>query len=508
MLKRRKWLVLTIMTMALSAMGGIVFSLPDIYQASARLVVERQQLPESFVKSTVTSEVSSRLQTITQELLSPERLTHLIQQFNLYADLQTQMPLKQIIKLMRQDIELGEERSHQRRSSVTTAFTLSYRGSAPQKVAQVTNALASFYIEENVKVREQQATETSQFLQDQLATIRDKLEAQEQRMSQYKEQYIGELPEQLNANLATLERLNYQLRLTNDKLARTNERREALARQLAQAEDSGSTAGQLDMPLNAQLANLQQQLQALQTRFSDKYPTVIRLKAEIAALERQLAVSPSNGVGARNSPMASISSQGRLLQEEMRAVDAEMKVLRNEEQSLLQSINAYQQRVENTPQREQEVQTLARDYETIQTLYHSLLQRQEEAKLAASMEQNQQGEQFRLLESATPPTHPAVPNRVRLLLVGVLLSLGLAAGAAFMADGLDTTFHAADDLRTYAGVPVLQSLPHIDVQSDRRRRQWRFVLAMVAVMIALGGVAGLTHLIAKDNTQLVKVLAL
>jgi polysaccharide chain length determinant protein (PEP-CTERM system associated) len=508
MLIRRKWLALAIIATVLTVAGSVTFSLPEIYQATATILVERQQLPESVVQSTVTSEVSRRLQTITRQLLSPDRLQQLIQQFDLYADWQAEMPLKQIIARMQQDIQLEQQRSQQRRSSITTAFTLSYRGSDPRKVAQVTNALASLYIEENVKVREQQATGTSQFIEEQLAVIRKKLEAQEQQMSQYKEKYIGELPEQLSANISTLERFNAQLHLNSEKLARANERHASLVRQLAGAQGAGSTAAMRYNTLRTQLATLQQQLQVLRTRFSDKYPTVIRLKEEIATLERQLDDALPNGADAPNAPVEPNTPERHLLQAEIDAVNTEIKVLRTEEQNLLRSLNVYQQRVENTPRHERELHMHSRDYEITQALYHSLLKRLEEAKLAESMEQNLQGEQFRLLESATPPTRPASPNRVRLLLVAASLSLGLAVGAAFVVERLDTSFHSVDDLRAYVDVPVLQSLPHIAVKSVQRRRQWRFALAMVATVCLLGVIAGLTHHVAKDNTQLVRLLAL
>jgi polysaccharide chain length determinant protein (PEP-CTERM system associated) len=490
----------------LTTVGSVVLSLPNVYHATATIQVERQQVPEAFVQSTVTSEVKSRLQTITKQILSPDRLQNLIHRFDLYPDLRQQVPLDRVITRMQQDIQLEQQSGSPRRGTTTTAFTIGYRGGEPQKVAQVTNVLASFYIEENVKVREQATTGTSQFLQTQLEALRQQLEQQEQRLRQFKERYIGELPEQLNANLATLERLNLQLRLNSDEQARTRERQLALSRQQREIEDAGRLAPAAQETPLMRLTRLRQELLAMQTRFSDKYPNMIRLKAEIAALEQQLAPSP----GQTQQPgVATVAApQDLRVQKEMSAIEVELKTLKVEEQNLLHSIAFYQQRVENTPRREQELKVLARDYDTAQELYQSLLKRQAEARLAENMEQSQQGEQFRLIEHAKPPSEPAAPQRVQLGLLGLLLALGLATGAVLLVESLDTSFHAVEELRTFSQIPVLLSLPRIVTAAEVRRRRWKFVFATVSTLLLLGLLAGLIHIMAKDNIPLVRLLEL
>ena len=504
--KRRKWLVCMMIAVVLTTVGSVVISLPNVYHATATIQVERQQVPEAFVQSTVTSEVKSRLQTITQQILSPDRLQDLIHRFDLYPDLRQQMPLDRVITRMQQDIQLEQQSGSPRRGATTTAFTIGYHGGEPQKVAQVTNMLASFYIEENVKVREQATSGTSQFLQTQLEELRQQLEQQEQPLSQFKERYIGELPEQLNANLATLERLNLQLRLNSDEQARARERQLVLSKQQREIEDAGrlDPAAQ-ETPL-MHLTRLRQELLTMQTRYGDKHPRIIRLKAEIASVEQQLAPLP----GKKQQPdVATVAAPQVLqLQKEISSIEVELKTLKVEEQNLLHSIAFYQQRVENTPRREQELKVLARDYDTAQQLYQSLLKRQAEARLAENMEQSQQGEQFRLLEQAKPPSQPAAPNRVQLGLLGLLLALGLATCAVLLVERLDTSFHAVEELRAFSPVPVLLSLPRIVTAVEVRRQRWRLAFTTVSALLLLALLAGLTHIMAKDNTQLVRLLEL
>lgn len=509
--RRRKWLALPVFAGVCTAVMSVAAFLPDVYRSAATILVERQKVPEAFVQSTVTSGIDSRLQTITQQILSRARLEGLIDRFGLYADMRQRVPLEQVVERMRQDVRLELKGQQQNRAadSPTIAFTIGYSGHDPQAVAQVTNTLASFYIEENLKVREQQAAGTVEFLRVQLDGAKKGLEEQEQRLSQFKERHMGELPEQLQPNLSILERLNIQLRLHTEKQARAGEYRAALAKQLAEVEGFGPV-GELKAATTpetaaTQLERLQQELLVLRTRFGDKYPDVVRLKAEVATLEQRRAETES---GKESAPVMArpVNPYVQQLKKEMGELEAESKALRTEEGNVLRSIALYQQRVENTPRREQEMQGLLRDYETTKGLYQSLLKRQEEARLAESMEQRQKGEQFRLLDPAIPSQRPAAPDRPRLALVGLLIACGLAAGAMLVAEQLDTSFHTVDDLRAFSQIPVLVNLPRIVTKADVRRRRWRFGLGAVSTIVGLVLIVGTSYVVLKGKAQLVGLL--
>ena len=235
--KRRKWLAILVFLAVFTAVASVTMFLPAIYQSTTTILVERQQVPETFVQSTITSGIDFRLQTITQQVLSRSRLENLIDRFSLYQDLRQRVPLEQVIERMRQDILLDQTGLQKEgKGETTVAFAISYKGRNPQQVAQVANTLASFYIDENLKIRERQAAGTADFLRGQLDEMKQRLEEQEQRLRQFKERYMGELPEQLHANIAVLENLNIQLRLNGEKRARASEQRGALAQQLAELE--------------------------------------------------------------------------------------------------------------------------------------------------------------------------------------------------------------------------------------------------------------------------------
>ena len=506
---RRKWLALAVVAVPLAATLSLVTFLPNIYRSTVIVLVDRQQMPEAFVRPTVTSAVETRLQTISQEILSRSRLEALISRFGLYTDLKKRVSSEVIAGRMRRDIQLELKSDQKEGRSATVAFALSYRGGEPRQVAQVTNTLASFYVEQNLKVRERQAAGTAEFLKAQLTGVRGRLDEQERLLSEFKKRYLGELPQQLDANLATIERLNAQLRSNGDNQMRAVERREALLRPLADAGAPSGTglSGTGPDAIEEQLAKLNQELMQLRARYSDKYPDVIRAKEEIAALERELSQKTSNPPKSTKPAVVGQSPYAIRTRQALTEVEAEINILKNEEKRFRSAIAAYLGRVENVPKREQEFKELSRDYDTTKELYASLQKRYEEAQLAESMEQGQKGEQFRILDPAVPSQEPMAPDRLRLLLVGVALSLGLAAAAVVGAEQLNAAFHSVDDLRAFTSVPVLVSIPRIVTAADTDRRRRRAWLAAVTSVVGVVVIVGVCYFIAHGNEQLVALLA-
>jgi polysaccharide chain length determinant protein (PEP-CTERM system associated) len=514
---RRKWLALAILAAAATATVSLIAFLPDIYQSRVTVLVDQQQVPEMLVRSTVTSALETRLQAINQEILSRSRLEGLIQRFGLYPQLRGRLSSEELIQQMRDDIRLDLRSAEQRgAASATIAFTITYRGQDSQTVALVTNTLASFYIEENLKARERQATGTADFLRVQLTETKAKLDVQEQKVSEFKKRFVGQLPQELEVNLATLQRLNAQLNLNSDSQTRILERREIVVRQMAEAgfgtpTGSGASAGLVAPidPRGVRLARLRQELAELRTRYSEKYPDVVRLKAELAALEAD-ARAVQNGEKTAEAPAALPSPpdpQLLRMQQAVAEADAELRILRVEDKRLREAIGLYQQRVQETPVREQQFKELTRDYDSTKELYASLLKRYAESQISESMEQRQKGEQFRIIEPAIPAQVPAAPNRPRLLGVGLALAVGVALGAVILAEHADTSFHTVDDLRAFTRVPILARIPRIVTAEDQRRRRRRLGLAAVGALIGLILIVGTSYGLAIHRAVLLSLIS-
>jgi polysaccharide chain length determinant protein (PEP-CTERM system associated) len=416
---------------------------------------------------------------------------------------------------MREDIRLDLRGSDPQRRGSTIAFAISYRGPDPDTVAQVTNTLASSYVEENLRARERQATGTSQFLKAQLQEVRNRLDDQERQVSQFKRRNIAELPQHLDTTLGIIDRLDVQLRLNLDNQGRLRERRELLTKREALLQPipddrTGSLSDRLALPSESPgdtLARMQQELRQLRIRYTDKHPDVVRVRIAITELEKELSDSASPAANAaragRSGPRGTTNPYLLQVRQAQDETDAELGVLKAEEKRLRDSIATAVRRVQNAPQLEQELKELSRDYESTRDLYASLSKRLEEAELAESMEQRQKGEQFRILDPALPSAVPAAPNRPRLLLVSGVLSLGLAVAVVVLAERRDTSFHSRETLRRFTNVRVI-SLPRIALDTDVRRRRWRFWLAASGTALALGVIVLISYYFAHGHDRFVR----
>ena len=478
--KRRKWQALAVFTVVFVATASFVSSLPDIYSSSATVMVN-QQLPQTDAGSGPAGQgQDSRLDAVSEEVLSRDRLLAMIDRFNLYPQMRKSASEDALLTRMRQDIQLQRKAGPQQwGQDPTFAFTLSYQGWSPRLVAEVTNALADTYVDQNNRMRAQQSAATLANLQSQLSDIKHKLDTQSQRINAFRAAHVGELPEQQATSLAMLQQLDGQLHENAQSLGQTLQQRQAVA---AQKYSGGQSDDVSDLPA------LEDQLAALRSRYTDQYPDVVRLKQQIAALKK-LQDDRSASASDTSSPADPTD-------------DGSIRSYQEEDSRLRTEIAGYQARLENMPVREQQLQSLMQGYAETQEVYSQLLKRYEETPLPQSP-----SGQYRVLERAVPPTDPSGPNRLRLLLLCLVMSLGLAAGLVFLLEQMDPTFHSVDELRAFSRVPVLANIPQIITRQDVWRSRLRFGTAAVSVLVLTLVVAQGASLMAHGNTGLVWMLS-
>ena len=485
--RRRRWLGVGVFAVAAAVSLGAVAGVPAIYQATSTVLVDRQQVPDSFVRPVVVGEVETRLQTINEQVLGRAHLEEIIARHHLYPELRRTASPEAVLQQMRKDTRFDVKTVEQGGGrSAAIAFSVSYRGWDPDLVARVSNALAAQYVEENSKGRERGAAETAAFLKNQVEAMKGKLEDEERRM--------GQRPSKMEADIVALEGLTTRMRLNSDRQLRAMDRADRVGR----AGATGDSAGAPDA-LSARLSTLKQELSILRMSYSDKYPEVIRIKSDIAALERRLQESEreKRPAPARPAPAPDVAGDPR----------NELKQLQDEERSLRVAVGALERRIESAPQREQEFQQRARNYAMTKEVYDSLLKKYEDAQIAASMEQARKGEHFVLLDAAVPPKVPIGPHRTLLLLASLGLSLGLGAAAVLIAEQLDTSFHGPGDLKTFTRVPIVADIPRLDTEAAiTRRRRWS--TAAVAVgLVAVVAMAGSSYRVAQGSEFLARTLS-
>lgn len=510
--QRRKWLAILVFVAVFAGAASLVTSLPNLYRATVTVLVERQQVSEAFVRPSVTAELETRIQTIHKQVMSRARLADVIGRLGLYPELKGHVPIDAIVERMRHDVEFslsGVDQTTGRTAMI--AFTLSYNGLDPVAVAEAANMLAGFYVEENSKSRERQAVRTAEFLRSQLDEIKQTLDSQQARAGKFKQQHNGELPEQVEVNLSSLDRLNNNLRLNGEYQIRAIERRERIEQQLAAAAtvSQAPLRARDDTTPAAELTKLKEDLVDMRRKFSDQYPDVIRLRQEIAVLEEtvQSGVGGGPAAAAPPEPPAPAPAADRVSTQQLAQVDSQLASLKAEETLLRQLIDGYQTRLENAPKRQQELQQLSRDSEATKERYETLLKRYEEAQLSENLEQGQNVEQFRVLDPAIPSGRPTAPNRLWLLALGFFASLALALGAVVAAEKLDSTFHTVEDLRAFAGIQALAVIRRIPTPSEMRTRRIRLALVTVSAIAALVLIVAGARYVGTGNEQMVLMTA-
>jgi len=484
----RKWWI--IIPFLVTLLGGLAYTLitPKIYEAETLILVQPQKVPQDFVRAIVSSNIEDRLRTITQQVTSRTNLEKIIQEYQLYnSPSGSNLFLEQKVEGLKKRIKINVARGGRGGS----AFSISFRGKDPTKVMQVTNALASNFISENLKIRESQALGTSGFLADELESVERRLMDKEELLKKYRERHMGGLPEQLDTNLRILERLQGQFEQLSTNLRDAENRKLLIQKEITAAEKRRSSAG-LSLPPQGQeardLASLKSELAALEAKYTQRHPDVIRLKKRIAELE-----SGEPSIGSDSAGKKPITHRvDQTLIHQFRNIELEINNLRAEIKKLKSQRKWYQTKVEETPKREQELLSLKRDYSNLMQLYNSLLNRKLEAEIALSMEQKQKGEQFRIVDPAKIPNLPVEPNVKKIILLTVVLGLGLGGGLAFLLETMDTSYRTPEEAEKELQLPVLVSMPirytERELTGIKRKKALAFVSVGIGFILAALGI--------------------
>ncbi|MHB8783885.1 MAG: GumC family protein [Desulfobacteria bacterium] len=513
-LRRRKWLV--IFSFLFILFGAFVHSVitPELYKSSTTILVVPQRVPEGYVRSTISVKIEERLTTIQQQVMSRTRLNTVMDELGLFKTERKKMPMEDVVEMMRKRIQIQVASSERTRSrgEGSDAFTLTFIHENPQMAMLTASRLASFFIDENLKTREQQAVGTSEFLDSQLQETKKKLEAQEEKVKEYKLRYMGELPQQLQANLQILSRLQEQMKSNSDAIRSAQDRKVYIEAQIGALEaqrnaitsqlggggaDNAVVFGDQEVGFANELAAKRSQLAALSAKYTDNYPEIRRLKDEVAQLEKRLAdanrkeevpVPPPGGASVRRPATGgstySTASGGKEWQEinRLRAqsagLDSEIGSLKKERVEIGKNIAHMEARVEKSPRREQEMISLTRDYENLKNQYDDLLKKKLDADVSQNLEKRQKGEQFQILDPANLPQEPFTPNRPRIFGIALMAAFLVGIGGAFGLEVVNPTLRGTNDFKHFFDLHLLGSIPAIRNELYERQVKVRRTVVM------------------------------
>ncbi len=461
-LKEHRHLIF-VASVTLAALGLVVISfLPNIYRASTTILVDPQKIPERYVASTVTTDPNERLNTLTQQVLSSSRLGEIIDRNNLYASQRRRKSREEIIDYMRKQITIvliqGSDQD-------LSSFSISYDSNDRWSVASITNQLAATFINWNEQDRRQQAHDTAQFLSNELERAKEGLEQQEDALQAFKMKHVGATPDQLDANLQALSRLQSQLQANMDAISRLDEERIMLTQVKPAAPNSPVKPTERDQLLQEK-TRLETQLWTLKRQFTDTYPDVITTQQELDQVEARLAALPTAQPDLPDSYDASTKLR-------LEIIDKELARHKQEQASLQQQIASYQGKVDEVPVLETEMTELTRNYETSQQNYQSLLDKTLSAGISQDLERKQQGERFIILDPAKTPSRPIQPKRLPLMVAAVPLSFLIVSAVVLGVCSLLGKVRSEDELKMMLPpkVLVLGTIPPIMSLADTRLRK-------------------------------------
>jgi len=433
---RRPKLVAVTFGVAVLLAAALSLTLAERYRSSTLILVEAEAMPDSLVRRVATETAARQFQTVKQQILSRTRLERVIEELDPYPEKKETATLAMIVEQMRGAIAINVKGND--------AFSIEYVHTNAAMARDVANRLATLFIEEASDSRTEQVAGAAAFMGTELAEARRRLEAQEAEIRRFKERNMGRLPEQVSANLQTLQRLQIDRQSLDESIRVAGDRVAGLEKNLA--------AGSVDT--GSELTQLRNQLASLRQRYTEEHPEVRQLSARVERLERQLSEAPVVASEVPNDPALAKARQ-------------DLQSLKNQRAALEERIGLWQDRVEQAPRVEQEMTILTRDHNTLRENYLVLLNKKMETERAESLERASKGQQFRILDPAPLPERPFFPNRLLFLAGGMLVGLVLGVGFAVVAEYLDPSLKNPRELEGVVPFPVLATVPRVKGRRGR-----------------------------------------
>jgi polysaccharide chain length determinant protein (PEP-CTERM system associated) len=451
--RRRNWfLIPTIVGTVLSALLALL--LPPTYEATATVTVEPQVIPEVLATNTINAKTETRYENLKLQLLARDSLSSIISDLKLFEG-STKSREDQVEELRKRiTIEpLPPAIVDPRKPIELNSFSIAFRDRSPKISAEGANRLARDFISANLRDRTSLAEGTTEFFDQQLQKSRADLADIARQISDYKENYQGELPEQLELNRDRLERNRLDLATSESKAEAAKDQVRLITQQIqdmhtaaaSDATDPSLRKRTLELELNKLLAEGK----------TEKYPDVVQHRAEMVKCDELIAAQ-------RDDP-APASREEMTMRDKLRDYEVDASVYAGDIERLKADIAEYEQRIENTPRRAAELDHLEAQYKNDTEAIRTLQLKQVDAEIGRMMETNNKGERFRVVESAELPDSPIKPNRPVWFVAGVVLGMMVGVGLVVVREMSDESFHSVMDLQNVLGLPVLAAVPELAV---------------------------------------------
>ncbi len=462
--KRRRWWIIIPFIMSIICGGIYILVTPKTYKSTTLILVESQRIPSSYVKSTITESLQNRLNTISQQVYSRTNIERIIKEFQLnsprekgrFEKIKDNILEKlglgstgnkkvpgddmQLVNFVRKKIQVSLKGGKR-------AFEISFEWYDPKIAADVANALASQFIDENLKIREEMAMGTTKFLESEVARLKDEMERKGRELEGFKKEHMGALPDELQSNITILNQLKDEYNNLANLLTIAKQQEAILREQLKSQNPMTSNISQKENNFES-IDQLEMRLRELRSIYTPRHPDVVALEKKIERLKKQLK-----------------KHKGRVFKEEtplyyqLQTIRNQITNYQNRIKQVEAQIAVYKKRIEITPKIALQLEKMQKEYNVLSKRYQALLAKKLNAEMAEELEKRQKGEQFRVIDPAVPSLVPSSPDVKKVGFISIILGLGLGLGLAFLKESLDPAFYTPEEIESYLNAKVIVCLP-------------------------------------------------
>ena len=476
-IRRRKSVVILVTIGFFCCAAVFARRLPDKYRSQTVILVDAQQVPASYVQSTVSTSLQDRLSTIQQQVMSPTRLKNMIVKNALFPELRGKVSEDSLILKIQKSTSVDV-------AGHFNSFKIAYEGENPKEVAQIANQLAETFITENIQARQAQFSGTAEFLDNELQETKSELEAKEHQLQAIKATNVMDLPESKQFHLETLNNLRTQLAASEDRVRQAKQNKIMLESMMntnhptiEMDEGSASSAS----PFQAQIGKLESRLAELRTQYGPNFPDVRKTQADLDRLKKKEAAMKAQAPAPIQTEIVVPPSNIRnpVITAQLEKLNQEIDEQNKLQGPLQQQIDFHVTKLARVPIFEQQIAGLMRDYDSLRAHYQSLLDKKLSAQMASALEARQKGERFVILDPAPIPLQPSGPQRVIIGLAGLLLGLIGGIGSAIAIDMMDVSVRSEHEATELLGIPVLVGIPQMFTAAQVRSRRMKFAFAAI-----------------------------
>lgn len=460
--KRRFWWILFPALLGPIIGIGLTFLIKPVYTSKAFVLIEQPKVPDKFVTQVITDQLDARLMTLQEQILSRSRLEPIVDGLGLYKGRFT-MSREEKVERLRESIDVKMIRP-EGAARVPSGFYIMARADSAATARKICAEILSMFMAENLKLRQQRAAGTTDFLAGQLQESKRKLDEHDARLAEFKGRYLGQLPTDEQRNLEMLTATRTRLETLNQELSQAQQQKIIEESALSQLNAKKAQLSVADPGAAQQeLTKLQARLASLQPQYTDQHPEVMKLNAQIRALQRELNTTNSTQTEPAKDTAIVETAEARQLRMALRLTEENIRSKRFEQSRLEEQIKGLQSRLQLSPVVEERYKALTRDYETALQFYNELLSKKTQSEMSTDLERRQEGEQFGVMDAPDLPAKPTFPAPVNFALGGFAVGLALGIFLVWLIERREDFIRTEEDVVTVLGLPVLVGLPDVNL---------------------------------------------